>query len=200
MKNVVFDLGAVVVDWNPDRLLREYPGDIALPVTLFEKGFFQNYWSEFDRGVLSQEEMAKSISTFATRPYEECWKLMEYIKHSLNDIPETVQLIRELSEQNYRLFCLSNMSLEYYNYMKDREVFGYFEGHVISALEHTIKPEKEIFEVLINRYGVLPHESIFIDDLEPNVAAAGRLGFHTLHFVDREKGLQHLREQLLSKD
>ena len=84
--------------------------------------------------------------------------------------------------------------------MKDREVFSYFEGHVISALEHTIKPEKEIFEVLINRYGVLPNESIFIDDLAPNVAAAGRLGFHTLHFVDREKGLQYLREQLLIKD
>ena len=199
MKNIIFDLGAVVVDWNPDRLLREYPGDRALPLTLFERGFFQTYWSDFDRGVLSQEEMAQKISLFTERSYAECWELMEYIKYSLADIPETVQLIRELAKRDYRLFCLSNMSLEYYNYMKDREVFGYFEGHIISALEHIIKPEKEIFEVLIKRYGVVPEESIFIDDLEPNVKAAQQLGFQILHFVDREEGLHWLREQFLNK-
>lgn len=56
MKNVVFDLGGVVVDWNPQRLLKEYPGDQALPVSLFEKGFFQEYWVDFDRGTVSQEK------------------------------------------------------------------------------------------------------------------------------------------------
>ena len=197
MKNIVFDLGAVVVDWNPDKLLREYPGDKELPIVLFERGFFQAYWSEFDRGVLTQDGMANKISQFAGHPYEEAWELLEYIKYSLRDLPDTVQLIKELSGCNYRLFCLSNMPLEYYNHMKVREVFSYFEGHVISALEHTIKPEKEIFEVLINRHGVKPEETLFIDDLEANVNSAKQLGFHIHHFVDREKGIQKLREMLL---
>lgn len=197
MKNIVFDLGAVVVDWNPDKLLQEYPGDRKLPEILFERGFFQTCWSEFDRGVYTQEEMAEKISQCAGHPYEECWDLMEYVKHSLCDIPETVQLIKELSARDYRLFCLSNMSVEYYDYMKHREVFSYFEGHIISALEHTVKPEKEIFMVLTERYGLKPAETLFIDDLEANVESARQLGFNILHFANREKGLRKLREILL---
>ena len=173
MKNIVFDLGAVVVDWNPDKLLQEYPGDRKLPEILFERGFFQTYWSEFDRGVYTQEEMAEKISQCAGHPYEECWDLMEYVKHSLCDIPETVQLIKELSARDYRLFCLSNMSVEYYDYMKHREV------------------------VLTERYGLKPEETLFIDDLEANVESARQLGFNILHFSNREKGLRKLREILL---
>lgn len=199
MRNIVFDLGAVVVDWNPNKLLQEFPGNRELPLLLFERGFFQTYWSEFDRGILTQKEMAQKISQYTEHSYSESWDLMEYIKHSLCDLPDTVQLIRELSSLDYRLFCLSNMSLEYYDYLKVREVFGYFEGHIISALEHTIKPEKEIYEVLMKRYAVLPEESIFIDDLEPNIKAAQQLGFHTLHFVDRDAGLRTLRKLLLDE-
>ncbi len=94
------------------------------------------------------------------------------------------------------MFCLSNMSVEFYDYLKDREVFSYFEGQIISALEHVIKPEKEIYEVLMNRYDVVPEESVFIDDLEPNIEAARQLGFHTVHFADKEKGMQELRGML----
>ena len=141
--------------------------------------------------------MAEKISQCAGHPYGECWDLMEYIKHSLSDIPETVQLIKELAARDYRLFCLSNMSVEYYDYMKHREVFTYFEGHIISALEHTVKPEKEIFMVLAERYSLKPEETLFIDDLEANVKSAQQLGFNILHFTNREKGLQRLREILL---
>lgn len=199
MKNVIFDLGAVVVDWSPEKLLREYSGDPELPIVLFKKGFFRDYWPDFDRGKIDQINMAKAIAQFSKHPYAECWDFMEYIKHSLCDIPETVELIKELATYDYRMFCLSNMSVEYYDYMKDREVFGYFEGHVISALEHVIKPEREIYEILMKRYNVIPEESIFIDDLEPNVKAAQQLGFHIVHFVDKEKGLRELRERLLNK-
>ena len=76
MKNVVFDLGGVVVDWNPQRLLQEYPGDKALPVSLFERGFFQEYWVDFDRGTVSQEKMVEEMSDFARRPFQECWEFV----------------------------------------------------------------------------------------------------------------------------
>lgn len=194
MKNIVFDLGGVVVDWNPERLMQEYTGGPEMPVALFKKGFFQEFWPDYDRGLMDQVKIVKEMSMFAGRSYAECWDFVEFIKHSLRNIPETVQLIRELSARGYRLFCLSNMSVEFYDYLKEREVFRYFEGQIISALEHVIKPEKEIYEILIHRYGLKPAESLFIDDLQINVASARELGFHTVHFVDKAAGIREIQE------
>lgn len=196
MKNIVFDLGGVVVDWNPQRLMEEYTGDRAMPVALFQKGFFQEYWPDYDRGTLDQSDIVREMSLFAGRTYAECWDFVEFIKHSLRDIPETQQLIKTLAAQGYRLFCLSNMSVEFYDYLKDREVFSYFEGQIISALEKVIKPEKEIYQLLLERYDLQPGETLFIDDLENNVAAARQLGLHTIHFTSREAGLRQVKEIL----
>lgn len=196
MKNIVFDLGGVVVDWNPERLMQEYTGDPEMPVALFKKGFFQEFWPDYDRGTVDQAGIVKEMSRFSGRCYAECWDFVEFVKHSLRDIPATQRFIKDLSGQGYRLFCLSNMSVEYYDYLKDREVFRYFEGKIISALEHVIKPEKEIYEVLMRRYDVIPGESVFVDDLEKNIDAARQLGFHTVHFTDKEKGIQEIKEML----
>lgn len=196
MKNVVFDLGGVVVDWNPQRLLQEYPGDKALPVSLFEKGFFQEYWIDFDRGTVSQEKMVEEMSDFSHRPFQECWDFVEYIKHSLTDIPKTVELIKRLSVEGYNLYCLSNMSIEFYDYLKVRDVFTYFDGQIISALEKLVKPEPGIYMRLVERYHVEPEETLFIDDLSQNTEAAGKLGFHTVLFSDREKGYDQINKLL----
>ena len=196
MKNIVFDLGGLVVDWSPERLMQEYAGDPEMPLVLFKKGFFQEYWQEYDRGVVTQVEIVKEMSRFAGRCYAECWDFVEFIKHSLRDVPETQRLIKELAGKGYRLFCLSNMSVEYYDYLKDREIFQYFEGRIISALEHAIKPDKEIYEILLKRYDLLPRESLFIDDLEKNIDTARELGFHTVHFRDKEKGIREIQSCL----
>lgn len=196
MKNVVFDLGGVVVDWSPERLMQEYPGDPEMPLMLFKKGFFANHWQDFDRGVVSQQETVCRMSDFSGRQYAECWDFMEFVKHSLRDIPETQLLIKELASRKFRLFCLSNMSLEFYDYLKGRDVFQCFEGQIISVLEKTIKPEKKIFEILLERYGLDARESVFIDDLEQNIQAAAELGFHTVHFADKKKGMRQLRDLL----
>ncbi len=136
------------------------------------------------------------MSRFTGRTYAECWDFMEYIKHFLVNIPETEALIRELAGEGYRLFCLSNMSAEYYDYMKDRDVFRLLEGHLISAHEKVIKPEEAIYQLLLERYGLKAEETLFIDDLKPNVEAAERLGIRTVHFTDRNKGVREVRERL----
>lgn len=198
VKNIVFDLGGVVVDWNPERLMREYTGDPEMPVVLFKKGFFQECWPAYDRGTTDQAGIVKKMSAFAGRGYAECWDFIEFIKHSLSDIPATKELIKELSAKGYRLFCLSNMSVEFYDYMKEREVFQYFEGKIISALEHVIKPEKGIYEILLKRYDLMPEETLFIDDLACNIDAARQLGFQTVHFAHKEKGIREIAEKLQS--
>ena len=199
MKNVVFDLGGVVVDWSPERLMEEYTGDRAMPVSLFERGFFRKFWPDYDRGTIDQVNIVREMSVFSGRPYAECWDFVEFIKHSLRDIPQTQCLIKELAGKGYRLFCLSNMSLEFYDYLKEREVFRYFEGQIISAHEKLIKPEKEIYRILIDRFQAYPEDTLFIDDLKENVDAARQLGFHTVHFADKEKGYREINKILCSE-
>lgn len=88
------------------------------------------------------------------------------------------------------------MSADFYDYLKTREVFRYFDGQVISALEHMVKPDREIYELILQRYHLKPEESLFIDDLEANVKAAQELGINTVHFKERGKGLQEINSIL----
>lgn len=188
MKNIVFDLGGVVLDWNPRKMESDFKGAPALPRSLFEHDFFQNYWTEFDRGMYTEEEIIDLMSSSSGFSIKECRELVEFVKHSLTDIPETVHLIRQLSEEGYNLYCLSNMSVEFYNYLKDREVFTYFKGQIISGLEKLIKPDEAIFRLLTTRFGLAPENTLFVDDLEKNVETAQSLGFHIVHFNDRRRG------------
>lgn len=196
IKNVIFDLGGVVLDWNPGKIKAHFKGNMDLPTFLFEKGFFQRYWTEFDRGMVTEEEIIGQMSAFSGCSLSDCRELVEFIKHSLTDIPETQELIRQLSAEGYKLFCLSNMAVEFYDYLKGREVFKYFDGQIISGLEHEIKPEEAIYCLLPERFGIKPEESLFIDDLEANIETAARLGFHTVHFSERTKGYREIREKL----
>lgn len=190
MKNIIFDLGGVVLDWNPAKVEKEFEGNMELPRFLFNSGFFQKYWTEFDRGTLTEEEIIEKMSEVSGFSVAESRAFVEFIKHSLTDIPRTVDLIRDLSEKGYPLYCLSNMANEFYDYLKDREVFRYFSGQIISAREGMIKPEPDIFCLLLDRYQLKAHDCLFIDDLSANVQAAAELGFHTVLFTDKEKGYQ----------
>lgn len=194
IKNIVFDLGGVVLDWNPEKVKENFGGNPQLPVFLFQGGFFRDYWTEFDRGTVNEAEIIRQMAAFSGYPETECRELVEFIKHSLTDIPATVALIRELAAQGYRLYCLSNMSVEYYDYLKEREVFRYFDGQVISGLVKAVKPEERIYRILLERYALDPHETLFIDDLEKNIEAARQLGFRTVHFTDRNQGYASIRE------
>ncbi len=188
MKNIIFDLGGVVLDWNPEKVRKEFKENPELPRFLFDSGFFQKHWTEFDRGTYTEEEMVAKMAALSGFSLPDCRLFMEYIKHSLVDIPRTVELIRSLSEQGYPLYCLSNMSREFYDYLKHREVFRYFTGQIISAHEGMVKPDEDIFNVLLDRFHLEPHECLFIDDLPANVKTAVDMGFHTVLFADKEKG------------
>ena len=196
IKNIVFDLGAVVVDWDPVKLANNYINKEVTPKTLFESGFFEKYWADFDRGVYTEEEIVSKMSEHSGYSLAGCAHLVTYIKHSLVDIPRTVSLIKKLHSLGYNLFCLSNMSNSYYDYLKTREFFNYFHGQIISAHENMIKPEPEIYKLLLNRYNLIPEETLFIDDLHDNVIAAQKEGIQTVHFADKEKGYNEITSLL----
>ncbi|MDR1756410.1 MAG: HAD family phosphatase [Culturomica sp.] len=191
IKNVVFDLGGVVIVWDPEKIKREFPGDKKAPAFLFENGFFSEYWTEFDRGTLTEGELIEKLAKRSGSDVEEWRKLIEYIKGSLADLPVTCELMHDLKETGHRLFCISNLSVEFYRYIQNRPFFHYLEGKIISGIEKVVKPDPAIFTLLLERYGLKAEETLFIDDLEANVKAAAAMGFRVVHYTDpQEKSLE----------
>lgn len=199
IKNVVFDLGGVVLDWNPQQVRKEFTGNRDIPEFLFVSGFFQSRWTEFDRGMMTEEELIREMAAASGFSAAECREFMEYVKCSLHDIPGTVELIKDLKARGYKLFCLSNLSVEFYDFLKAREFFQYFDGRIISALEKLVKPDEAIYRLLEDRFGLTLAETLFVDDLEPNVAAARSIGLNAVNFSDREKGYREIDALLQSK-
>ena len=193
IKNVIFDLGGVVVEWNPARVLATFTGNPVLVNYISENGFSRGVWADFDRGTVDKEAFARQWALLSGCPAEDCLALLEHVKHSLAPIPETERLIEELSHRGFRLYCLSNMSVDHYNYLKVRPVFRFFDGQVISALEKLVKPERAFYELILRRYGLRADETLFIDDLECNLATARVLGIHTVHFTDVHTGIPAIR-------
>jgi len=197
MNNIVFDLGGVVVKWNPDNISKLVPNGKVFRELLIEKGFFEKYWSEFDRGTIMQHDMATKMCNILKNTYAECWDFMESIKHSLVNIPETEALIHRLKDEGYNIYCLSNMSFEFYDYMKDRDVFSYFDNQVISAHEKLIKPEPEIYSFMLDKFSIKAEDTLFIDDLEANIKAAAKFGINVVHFDDKTRAYKEIEDMLL---
>lgn len=196
IKNIIFDLGGVVVSWQPEEILKTFTGNPALPGLIKQSPFFLDIWAEFDRGTIDKAGLIKQAAQISGCSEEECEAFLDHIKSSLTDIPQTASLIRSLSESGYRLFCLSNMSIDFYDYLKERDVFSYFEGQVISAKERLIKPDARIYELILDRYNLQASETLFIDDLEANINAARACGIHTVHFTGGEQVYTDILNQL----
>lgn len=114
-------------------------------------------------------------------------------------IEPTEKLLGELKAAGYRLYVLSNMSKEFIEFLRRFPLYDLFDGEVVSCEEHVVKPEMRIYEILLERYGLNPHDSLFIDDREKNIVAAESLEINGFLFdhADPEKSCRELRERLL---
>ena len=182
IKNIVFDFGGVLMDWDPRYFFRTYFNDDE-KMEWFLKNIAKDEWNiEQDRGrtlkegtellVMQHPEWEKEI-----RAYYDNWTVM--LK---SDIPKNVAILRKLKGK-YDLYGLTNWSAETFPYaLENYDFFRLFEGKiVVSGTEKLIKPDKEIFEVLLNRYNLKSEDSVFIDDNVKNIATAKNLGFKTVH-------------------
>ncbi|MDH5474783.1 MAG: HAD family phosphatase [Cyclobacteriaceae bacterium] len=185
IENIVFDFGGVLVDWNP-RYLYQDLFDTDEQMEYFLTHICTESWNiEQDAG-RSLEEATKTLQkqfpeyTSLIQRYYDDWEVM------LNDqIAENTALLPKLKDKNYRLFGLTNWSGETFPIaLKRFSFFKIFEGIVVSGDEKMIKPSDEIYFLLLNRYQLDPKTSIFIDDNSKNIAAAKKIGFHTIHFCE----------------
>ena len=130
---------------------------------------------------------------------EKCASYLQYSIDLQEPVRPTEELIGRLKEAGYRLYVLSNMSREFIDYLRTFPVYGLFDGEVVSCEEGVVKPEPRIYELLLERFGLEPAETLFIDDRRVNLEAAAAFGIRTQHFdpKDAEGSCRLLAERLL---
>ncbi|WP_418383166.1 HAD family hydrolase [Alistipes finegoldii] len=185
IKNIIFDFGGVLVDWNPRYFYRTFFWDESEMESFLATICTDEWNAEHDRGrsfadgirLLQQKHPEYSE---AIRLFRDGWE--EMLK---GDFPESVALLRRLKEERFGIYGLTNWSAETIGIAYRRfDFFKLFDGIVVSGEEKLIKPDKRIYRVLLDRYGLEAGECLFIDDNTANVEAARELGLHALLFDD----------------
>ena len=184
---VVFDLGGVLIDWNPRHLYRKLFEDEA-KMERFLSEVCSPVWNvTLDAGMSFDEGIAELLrrhpdEAHLIRAWKERWEEMLG-----GAIEGAVALLDELHAAGMPLYALTNWSAE--TFPIGRRHFPFLERFrdiVVSGQEKIVKPDPRIFELLVRRTGVAPERTVFIDDAERNVAAAARLGFRAVRFTDPE--------------
>jgi HAD superfamily hydrolase (TIGR01509 family) len=200
LKNVIFDLGGVVIEWNPDRILDAYYAEPEVRTIMKAQMFQHPDWLQLDRGTMDEAELVARLGVRTGRPAAELSGLFDAVRESLHAKPDTVALLEKLHRRGVPLYCLSNISSDIYKYLRERHSFwGVFRGIVISGDLQMMKPEPEIFEFLLNRYGLTAAQTVFIDDNAPNIQAARALGIHAVCFKNAGQCELELEEILASE-
>lgn len=197
LKNIVFDLAGVVFARNPLRFPKHLEEFFSFVFSTPEGGV-PKFWEDYDRGVSPVDEVAKAVAEYRGCDIATAKANMMLAIDYQEEVEPTASLISELKERGYRLIVLSNMSLEYIDFLRKKPVYGYFDDEIISCEVQLVKPEREIYELLLSRYGLQPEETIFIDDRMDNVKAAEEIGIVPF-FFDRknaEKSCEELRDRI----
>ena len=185
MLNIVFDLGGVVFNWQPDSIIRSVFTDSRIQKLVRAEIIGHLDWLELDRGTLSQEEAIFRGASRTGLPCADIEKLLNAVPPSLTPIPGTIELIRSTKKANNRLFVLSNMQSASISYLEENhKIWDMFDGIVISCRINKVKPEAAIYEHLLNAYELEAAETVFIDDLSENLTVASSIGIQTIRFVD----------------
>lgn len=196
IKNIIFDLGNVLVKYSPENFLGKYVKEKNKEVFIKEI-FKSKEWLELDRGTLSYED---AIEIFAKRVPEERESIeklfRENISSCISPIEENVKIMRELKRNGYSVYILSNFHQPAFEYIKENwDFISEFDGDVVSCYYHYIKPEKEIYETILKKYNLIPSKTVFIDDVEANIEGAKEFGIEGIHLPD----FKILCELLLNK-
>ena len=197
VSNIVFDLGGVVFARDPRKFEPEFIkffSYILLPK-------MPKFWEDYDRGIVSYAEVIASLAEYNSCDKELAESNLRRSILTQEPITATAQLIAELKQAKYKLYVLSNMSLEFIEFLRKQEVYANFDGEVVSCEEHVVKPDAEIYRRLVKRYGLNPAETLFVDDRKANIDTAISEGWGGYHFNahNPEASCEELRRIILKK-
>ena len=192
---VVFDVGGVLLDWDPERIYEELIPD----ATERQRFLAEIVTSEWNRRQDGGRTFAEGVAELAERHPEHAELIAAYhhnwVRSLGPEISGTVALLRELKAARMPVYGLTNFSAETWpSALQAFPVLGELEGVVVSGMERTLKPEARIYRLLTDRFGLEPQTVFFTDDTPANVEGALAAGWQAVRFTDAEQLRRDMRE------
>ncbi|RLD06304.1 MAG: hypothetical protein DRI65_07060 [Chloroflexota bacterium] len=194
--NIVFDLGGVVFNWQPDEIIKSVFSDIRTRQVVKNEIFGHSDWVELDKGTLTLEQAIDRGAIRTRLPRSDISNLMKAVPGFLTPIHESIDLLHFIkTTTDNNLFVLSNMHFASIAYLeKEYSIWELFDGIVISCRVQKVKPDIDIFQHLLGKYSLLATETVFIDDTDVNLLAAASLGINTVKFENVTQCRESLSE------
>ncbi len=199
IKNIVFDMGGVLIDYNPEKALYNVFSKETADILL--KEIFRNkIWADKDRGLIFPDEiMALKKDKIPPEVFEKVSEMVDNFYPYMPPFEKMCSFVKELKSNGYGIYLLSNASSDFHERRKGIPALSFFDGVLISADYKLLKPEKEIYLELFKKFSLKPEECFFIDDMQKNIDGAKAAGmdghcyFHgdveTLRKAMQEKGI-----------
>lgn len=195
IKTVIFDIGNVLAGFAWKEYFDRFSYSEEVKERIGKATVQSVAWNEYDKGNLSDEEVVEAFVRNDPGIEKELRESLDNISGMLVRYDYAIPWVRALKESGYQVLVLSNFS---HKAVADcGEVLDFLpftDGGILSYKEHMIKPQPEIYELLIRRYGLEPEECVFMDDTPVNVEAAQKAGIHGIHFRNKEQAEKELHE------
>lgn len=200
IKNIILDVGMVLVDFCWEDLLKKLgmSGDILEAVA--DATVRTQEWNEYDRSAKSDEEILTSLKANAPEYAQQIQLFWDHMDGMIVQYPYAKSWIASLKENGYHVYILSNYARRTYNLTKDEGLnfLPLADGAVFSFETGHIKPEKEIYHIIMDQYGLQPTECVFIDDNAANLTYPKEIGWSTIQFHNFQQVQQELERLLQS--
>lgn len=195
IKTIIFDIGNVLMDFNFQICFRAYAPDEETYQKILKATVQSPVWAEFDRGIWTDEEILEGFIQNEPSIEPILRKMFERLEGIIRQRDYAIPWIKELKSRGYQVLVLSNFPKKVYDLFQDEMTFlNEVDGGILSYRDRVIKPDKEIYTLLMERYDLIPQECVFLDDLEVNLKTAKELGMHTILFQTKELALDEMRK------
>ena len=202
IKNLVFDLGNVLIEWNSEKILTYFEPEKERRQVLRQAIFESGVWHQTDKGELSLKEACEEVLTQLDASYHSAIKNIFYhwyeVVYVYSDLQERIRL---WVAQDYRIYILSTTCEIFYHIEKAGllPIYPLLSGYILSSEVGVVKPEAEIYQKLLKKYGLDPVESVFIDDIQANLDTAAELGFETILSTSETENIMAMETLLAAK-
>ena len=195
IRNIIFDIGNVLTDFRWKEFLQDKGFQGEMLERIVKASILNPAWAEFDRGVWSEDATMQAFIDADPGIEKELYQAFTNIQGLVTPRDYAIPWLKELKAKGYKVWYLSNFSRKAEVECNDSLSFmPYMDGGILSYKEKVIKPEAAIYKLLMERYNLVPEESVFLDDTLVNVEAAQALGIHAIHFKTKEQAETELRE------
>lgn len=197
IKNVIFDMGRVLIEFEPQRYAAHFVSDPGDQRLLIEEVFLSPEWVAMDRGAIGEEEASAAMCLkLPPRLHSVVPELFAYWQHDIPPIEGIADVVRDVQAEGYKLYVLSNVSRRYHEFRDRLPAIDCFDGEFLSCETGLLKPDERFYEAFCKTFGLKAGECFFIDDSPLNIEAARHFGMEgTVFHGSSEKLRKRLKEQ-----